>query len=73
VLPAEHVRCSLRRPVLAEDVASRVNVPGFARSAMDGYALRGEDTFGASEYSALPFDGTFCNERSSGVGSFAGI
>ncbi len=41
--------------VLAEDVASRVNVPGFARSAMDGFALRGEDTFGASEYSGLDF------------------
>jgi molybdopterin molybdotransferase len=55
-LPAEHVAlldCAGR--VLAEDVASRVNVPGFARSAMDGYALRGEDTFGASEYTALPF------------------
>lgn len=39
--------------VLAQDVASDVDVPGFARSAMDGYAVRGEDTFGASEYSAL--------------------
>lgn len=41
--------------VLAQEVASRVNVPGFARSAMDGYALRGEDTFGASDYAALEF------------------
>ncbi len=36
--------------VLAEDVRSRVDVPGFDRSAMDGYAVRGEDTFGASDY-----------------------
>jgi molybdopterin molybdotransferase len=35
--------------VLAEDVTSAVDVPAFARSAMDGYALRGEDSFGASE------------------------
>jgi molybdopterin molybdotransferase len=39
--------------VLAEDVAARVSVPGFRRSAMDGYAVRGENTFGASEYSPL--------------------
>ncbi len=36
--------------VLAEDVRAEVAVPSFARSAMDGYAVRGEDTFGASEY-----------------------
>jgi molybdopterin molybdotransferase len=36
--------------VLAEDVRAEVDVPGFARSAMDGYAVRGEDTFGASTY-----------------------
>jgi molybdopterin molybdotransferase len=39
--------------VLAEDVRSQVDVPGFARSAMDGYAVRGEDTFGASDYDPL--------------------
>jgi molybdopterin molybdotransferase len=39
--------------VLAEDVVSALDVPGFARSAMDGYALRGEDTFGASDYDPL--------------------
>jgi len=33
--------------VLAEDVASPVDVPGFARASMDGWAVRGEDTFGA--------------------------
>lgn len=40
--------------VLAERVVAEVSVPGFARAAMDGYALRGEDTFGASEYAPLP-------------------
>lgn len=40
--------CSGR--VLAEDVTSPVDVPGFDRSAMDGYAVRGADTFGASDY-----------------------
>jgi molybdopterin molybdotransferase len=39
--------------VLAADVHSPVDVPGFARSAMDGYAVRGEDTFGAGDYSPL--------------------
>ena len=34
--------------VLAEDVRAEVDVPGFDRAAMDGYAVRGEDTFGAS-------------------------
>ncbi len=41
--------------VLAEDVAAAVNVPGFARSAMDGYALRGEESFGASAYNPIRF------------------
>jgi putative molybdopterin biosynthesis protein len=35
--------------VLAEDVRSEVDVPGFDRSNMDGFAVRAEDTFGASE------------------------
>jgi molybdopterin molybdotransferase len=39
--------------VLAEDVVSEVDVPGFARSAMDGYALCGEESFGASDYDAI--------------------
>ena len=50
-LPAESVpvlACTGR--VLAADVRSEVDVPGFDRSAMDGYALRGEDSFGASGY-----------------------
>ena len=39
--------------VLARDIAASVDVPGFPRSAMDGYALRGEDTFGASAYDPI--------------------
>jgi putative molybdopterin biosynthesis protein len=35
--------------VLAEDVLARVDVPSFDRSNFDGYAVRAEDTFGASE------------------------
>ncbi len=35
--------------VLAEDVCSPIDVPGFDRSNMDGWAVRGADTFGASE------------------------
>jgi molybdopterin molybdotransferase len=39
--------------VLAADVRAEVDVPGFARSAMDGFAVRGEDTFGASDYDPI--------------------
>jgi molybdopterin molybdotransferase len=42
--------------VLAGEIAAPVAVPGFARAAMDGYALRGEETFGASDYNPLVFD-----------------
>jgi molybdopterin molybdotransferase len=42
--------------VLAEDVTAAYAVPGFPRSAMDGYAVRGEDTFGASEYDPIPLE-----------------
>ena len=34
--------------VLAEDVRSPVDSPPFDRAAMDGYAVRGEDSFGAT-------------------------
>ena len=56
--------------VLAAQVQAAVDVPAFPRSAMDGYAVRGEDTFGASDYDPLslrvlgasmpgrPFEGT---------------
>jgi putative molybdopterin biosynthesis protein len=35
--------------VLAEDVVAPGDVPGFDRANMDGYAVRAEDTFGATE------------------------
>jgi putative molybdopterin biosynthesis protein len=35
--------------VLAADVVSPVDVPGFDRSNVDGYAVRAEETFGAAE------------------------
>ncbi len=39
--------------VLAEDVTAKFDVPGFPRSAMDGYAILGEESFGASNYDAI--------------------
>lgn len=49
-LGAETVRldAALGR-VLAENVRAEVDVPGFDRSNMDGFAVRAEDTFGATE------------------------
>ncbi len=35
--------------VLSEDVQAPVDVPGFDRSNVDGFAVRAEDTYGASE------------------------
>jgi molybdopterin molybdotransferase len=39
--------------VMTTDIRSEVDVPPFARSAMDGYAVHGEDTFGASDYDPI--------------------
>src|SRR5438477_8119484 len=39
--------------VLAADIVSRVAVPGFARSMMDGFALQAADTLGATPYNPL--------------------
>lgn len=46
--------------VLAEGVEGREYVPGFDRSAVDGYALRSADTFGCSDAipAILPMAGT---------------
>jgi molybdopterin molybdotransferase len=41
--------------VLAEDVVAQLDVPPFDRAAMDGYALKGENTFGASQGNPLYF------------------
>lgn len=39
--------------VLARDVTSSVDVPSFDRAAMDGYAVRAADTYGASDLSPV--------------------
>jgi molybdopterin molybdotransferase len=41
--------------ILANDIIAPLDVPDFDRSAMDGYALRGAETSGASEYNPLAF------------------
>jgi molybdopterin molybdotransferase len=41
--------------VLARDIVAALDVPAFDRAAMDGYALRGNETSGASEYNPLAF------------------
>jgi molybdopterin molybdotransferase len=41
--------------VLAAEVSSPIDVPSFDRSAMDGYAMRGTETEGASDYNPLSF------------------
>lgn len=46
--------------VLAENVVTQVDIPGFARSTVDGYAVLAKDTFGASE--ALPAISTISGE-----------
>lgn len=52
VLASESVplRDALGR-VLADDVVSTIDVPGFDRSNLDGYAICSSDTFGAAEES----------------------
>lgn len=37
--------------IIAEDVIATFHVPPFDRSAMDGYALKAQDTYGASNFS----------------------
>jgi molybdopterin molybdotransferase len=41
--------------ILANDLIAPFDVPGFDRAAMDGYALRGAETAGATEYNPLTF------------------
>jgi putative molybdopterin biosynthesis protein len=49
-LPEEEVPLELALGrALGEDVVAAVDVPGFDRSNMDGFAVRAQDTFGASE------------------------
>ncbi|RLF87911.1 molybdopterin molybdenumtransferase MoeA, partial [Thermococci archaeon] len=42
--------------VLAEDIESPIDLPPFDRSAVDGYAVRAEDTFQAREYSPVELE-----------------
>lgn len=35
--------------ILAEEIVADIDLPGFSRSTMDGYAVRASSTFGASE------------------------
>jgi len=44
--------------VLAEAVRAPIDVPAFDRSSMDGYALAGAETHGASDYNPLSFEVT---------------
>ena len=39
--------------VLAEEICSKIDVPPLDNSAMDGFAVRAEDTYGASETSPI--------------------
>ncbi|MDR3634456.1 MAG: molybdopterin molybdotransferase MoeA [Isosphaeraceae bacterium] len=41
--------------ILAEPAVAGSPVPPFDRAAMDGYAVRGEETFGASSYNPIAF------------------
>lgn len=42
--------------VLAQDVISPLDVPGFDRAMMDGLAVRAADTLGANAYNPLPLE-----------------
>jgi len=54
-LPAESVSVTTAAGrVLARHVVSTVDVPAFRRSMMDGYAVRAEDTYGATAYNPIP-------------------
>ena len=45
-----------RGRVLGVDVVARVDVPGFDRSNVDGYAVRASDTYGADELDPVVLD-----------------
>jgi len=42
--------------ILAEDIYAIIDLPPFDRAAMDGYAVRSQDTFGASEDNPISLD-----------------
>ena len=44
--------------VLAEDIMAKTDLPRFDRAAVDGYVVRAEDTFGATQYKPCIFQFT---------------
>ena len=54
--------------ILAEDVLADVDIPGFTRSVVDGYAVRSADTTGSSDTipSILPLRGRVAMGASAG-------
>jgi molybdopterin molybdotransferase len=52
---AESVPLEACGRTLEAEVIAPLDVPGFDRAAMDGFALRGAETAGASEYNPLEF------------------
>lgn len=62
------------RRVVAREVRAASSLPGFARSAVDGYAVRAADTFGSSEGlpSYLELDGAVAMGRLSALRVEAG-
>ena len=49
-LPAERIAlAAAAERVLSQDFRAPHDLPGFARSTVDGYAVRARDTFGATE------------------------
>jgi len=59
------VWCALNR-VLAEDIIAEEDLPRFDRSAVDGYAVKAEDTFGASQFKPRTLKLTNASELESG-------
>jgi len=51
--PEVVARSAANGRVLADEVASDVNVPSFRRAMMDGFAVQAVDTFGATSYNPL--------------------
>ena len=55
-LPAEAIAIDFAGGrVLAADMVAPIDVPAFDRAAMDGYAMRADETVGASDYNPLAF------------------
>lgn len=52
-----HTTEALNR-VLAEDIVAKTDLPRFDRAAVDGYVVRAEDTFGATQYKPCIFQFT---------------